>query len=183
MPTDYLIKKLVIKIGVGFYNNSSGQWSPYIIKYLIHLSDFKILNYFYAWWWKISFYYKFCCNNFKLTKIYFLLKYSCIKRLIFKHNKTLKSFTKIFCIYKSNVVVIYLNYVFIWFNCFKFFCQNFFNLNKFSSPLCFNGLLSIKKRRLLVCFNCKKGENIFFYGGVLCFSCYKVLFLIKSSTT
>lgn len=168
---------------MGFYKNSFGQWSFYFKKHLIHLSDFKIISYFYSWWWKFFFYYMFCHNNFKLSKIYFLFKYSCIKTLIFKHNKLLNSFTKVFCIFRSNVVAvsIYFNIIFIWFNSYSFMVQNFSNLDKFTSSFCFNELLVSKViiNKLWECVNCKKTENIFFYTKILCFFCYK---LYKKST-
>lgn len=137
---------------------------------------FKIINFFYRYWWKLFLYYHICLNNFKLMKIFFLLKYCCLKTLLLKHNKILKSFRKLFCVYTFNLIIGANKNVLCWFYGTVFLNKNISiitNINIINQ--------TNNNTKLIKCINCNSNvNNFFYYCAYVCFFCvYSLLNKLK----
>jgi len=102
-PITQLIETLIIK-GIG-KKTKKGKWKPWQIGRLIHVSDNIIIEYFTIKWQKLWNYYKTCDNASQITKVHYLLKYSCASTLAIKHGKKLQSYRQVFKQYGCNLTI------------------------------------------------------------------------------
>jgi len=103
-PITQLIENLIAdNIGK---KTRKGKWKPWQVGQLIHTSDDIIVKYFTIKWQKLWNYYKTCDNASQITKVYYLLKYSCASTLAIKHGKKLQSYRQVFKQYGCNLTII-----------------------------------------------------------------------------
>lgn len=102
-PIPILVKNLTKK-GIG--KKTGGKtWKPSHVGYLIHFSDKIIVDFFYTKWKKLWNYYKNCDNATHISKIIYLIKYSCAATLSIKYTKNLRSYKIVFKKYGKHLTI------------------------------------------------------------------------------
>lgn len=122
-----------------------------------------------------------------ISKVFFLLKYSCVKTLSFKYNKEFRRFRKIFRIFRLNLIIKEAidNGIMSWFPQQSWGKNVKFNLK--GGVISYRDILGLFcfNKILIICVNCNSSNNIFLCKvGLarlkvlfLCFICFKLLIL------
>lgn len=100
-PINLLINKL-IKSGIGVITRNK-KWKPWQVKHLTHITDHIIVHHFYNKWQLLWNFYKICDNAPHISKVIYLLKYSCAITLSLKHGKKLRSYKIVFLKYNKHL--------------------------------------------------------------------------------
>lgn len=102
-PTSKLVDKLVAK-GISKQGGKPTNWG-HMFPFEVH----QIVRHYYTMWKGISNYYSFADNNVKLSRIHYILKYSCVLTLALKLK--LGTAKKVFKKYGKDLIIIVNNKV------------------------------------------------------------------------